>query len=296
MNGTGPPVGIIRNCTVHEQWGEAITAVLAESVTIENNWAWSNYAAQYYIQCSRGSTARLNRAEGGTASTYHRYTGAAGFGLGYDIEAGNSQSRAQQADDGNVAFYLNLVSFCGSGIYWPAYGSADAGTPINVDFDHNTIVDCNNSFESYSPESASTGCSFRNNISMPLTSAMSHDNGNGMHTSVTVNYNYWHNSIDTTRHATLTGANDVVSSALSLAKTSGWRSSNGGLAAADYRPQSDQGGTDLSYGIDYFGTQNPMDEFGAIKYVTQTTPAVLARRKTRRTFKSPKLGGLSIDF
>lgn len=289
----GPVVaGITRNCTVHEQWGEAFVQVLGEDALMEHNWAWSNWALQYYSDCSRSSVFRLNRAEGGTNTDFHRSGGACGACYGYDIEDQHSQSRAQQADDGGVHFYLNLGSFCTAGVYWPEYGNADAGSPASIKFENLTLVDCNTTIEFYTgPGSGSDAdCALRCIISMPLSSGMTHDNGNGFHTgSIQIGPNYWDDSEDAMPHADLQGGGDVYDTVLSLGKMSGWRLTNGDLLEDDYKPESREAATDTGYDQDFDSAEDPMDEFGAFKFgdddpepEPEPEPSALVARKSKR--------------
>lgn len=253
--------GTIRNCTVHEQFGEAVTCTLTENYEQHNNWCWGNRAAQFYMQCSRNVSSYLNRGEGTTDTTFHRYDGACGAALGYDIEPWESTSRAQQADDGNIEYYLCLASYTTGGIYW-GWGHPDAGNPINVVWEHITVVDCNSTFENYDARPTSSGCFIRCVISMPLSSGGTHDVG-AMHEDVQCNYNYWDTTRDGSPHSTLQGPNDEYGTSHVLNKTTGWRSTAGTLVATDYMPQARLEALDLGYDRDFDTTSITMDEFGA---------------------------------
>lgn len=261
----GPVVSVVlSNNLVYSQWGEGCSTGTTEDTTIENNWVWGNKAMGYYLEGSRTTIVRLNRCEGTTDTTYHRSGNACGPCYGYDIEPGNSTGRAQQADDGTVQIYLNLGSYCISGIYWPSYGHPDAGPPQNISFDHMILVDNNVTFESYNPETSTSGCSVRCNISKPLSIGTLHDNGNGFHADVNINFNYWDTTQDAAPHTDFQGSSDQYGTTHLLQKNTGWRSTSGTVVASDYTPQSRLQATDLNYDRDFDTTPlTSMDEFGA---------------------------------
>lgn len=213
--------------------GENITCNRG-NFTIEDNEELGNETAGLYIDCGNFNTARnIFRRNIG----YEGPDGSSGIEIG--TETFHSAAAAAKSEGWNI--YLNMMCGFEQGI---RFGADHASAPDPIDefrINKNSWVDNLVNYSLILLPGSSTNSEARHNISMPLTAGAIHDDGQGLPTSMTADYNYFDTSEDTTRHVDWQGANDSTGTALSLTGAGTlWRSATaiGDVVVEDYRPDA----------------------------------------------------------
>lgn len=251
--------GLIEDCTISRagmghivaggvwsDWPLAIGSYYADSLTIRNNLIYNCYtegigfyrgghdglaeenvlynirAVGIYVSSSKRCIIKHNMVYGTTDTTYHRYTGTVGVGIGVADEG----IVTPQCDD-NI-FYGNLVAFCSSGFFWGTRGFQQTDSFVY----NNTFVGNTQGISVSNNGSGWSNCSVRNNIFYQNTGG--NYSGPITTTGLTWDYNLWSSSVI----AGITGSHDVIGDPL-LLKTTGWRSlTAGSLDESDFALQA----------------------------------------------------------